>query len=214
MYPQLTADDFWWFYLALESYNGLFEDTKIVYQWITFTDTATSGAEEPFTLGCKVTVGTETDYEIQYFSQNSTQGQLLFPNSTDVIGQTWSTQAADYMEESGDILWEAGSTYATDAPASTKYNSTNRACYFAKRLQKLGRNPNDFNHNYSVDIGARIYDNSTATTFTEISTQTETLAQGEPASYVVAEVAVETGAISSFIYSMAAAVTALFVLSF
>lgn len=135
---------------------------------------------------------------------------MLFPNSTEVIGQTWTTQAADYQEESGDILWEAGSTYAQDAPVSTKYNSTNRACYFAKRLQKLGRNPNDFNKNFTVDIGARIYDNATATTFTEITTSTETLAQGEPASYAVAV----TGAISSFAYSMAAAVTALFVLSY
>lgn len=62
-----------------------------------------------------------------------------------------------------------------------------------------------------MTIGARIYDNATATNFTTVSASTETLAQGEPASYVT--VATES-AFSSIVYSFAAAVTALFVITY
>jgi len=91
VYPQVTADDFWWFYLALENYNGLIADGQILYQWITFEDTAASSPEAPFSVGCSVTVGTETDYAIQYYTQTTSTAELLFSNSTEVIDQAYTS---------------------------------------------------------------------------------------------------------------------------
>jgi hypothetical protein len=210
VYEEAKSDDFWYFSLALETYNGVIDNGKILYQWITFEDQS-SNPDKPFAVGCKLTVGTEDDFEIQAFELGTDDALMLFANSTEVIGKTWTTQAVDYQEEEEDTTWEAGKTYAQAAPESDKFNSTNRACYFVQRLPKIGRNPADFEHTYKVTIGGRIYDTAESTTFFDIAPQSEALDQGKPAEFVSKVI---TGAVSNMVSAVAAGFMMLFALSF
>jgi len=54
-----------------------------------------------------------------------------------------------------------------------------------EELPKLGRNPNDFNHEYEVHIGARVYDSADENIARELGVLVENIDQGEPAEYVV-----------------------------
>jgi hypothetical protein len=148
---------------------------------MTFQDQSTSNAEAPWTIGCKVTVG-QTDYTIDYFLQDSSSLDALFSNSTSVTGQAVGSQSTSIKLAASDVpLWTAGDTYVgVKVGASTVTGNKNYPCYFSKALPKLGRNPNDFNKTFKIEIGARIYADTTATTFTDLGQASSTLALGAP----------------------------------
>lgn len=68
-------------------------------------------------------------------------------------------------------------------------------------LPKIGRNPNDFNKVYDVHIGARLYENDSATEFTTIPMSSSSFEYPEPPAY---EVAQTEGAFALFASTMAA----------
>jgi len=90
-------------------------------------------------------------------------------------------------------------------------DNVNYACYFAEELQKVGRNPEDFNNVYDIHIGVRLYADETATDFIDLGTQYDYLDQGEPAEYDSGES--PDSAVSLF-SSLAAAIMVLFALNF
>lgn len=211
VFEEAQADDRWFFYLATESYNGVFDNDKILYQWMTLEDMSPNSPDKPFSIGCKVTIGNEADFEIHSFEHDISDRELLHSNSTEIIGKIWSAQAADWQDEEEDTDWEAGKEFSSDAPVSEKYNTTNRGCYFSKKLPKIGRNPNDFNHTYKVTIGARVYDDAQATEFFDIPATISTIDQGIPKSF---EKQVIAGSVANFASAIFAGVMMLFAISF
>lgn len=182
-YEQLTANDYWTWTLALDMTEGLLGDDEVIYQWATLVDQSTENAFAPFTIGCKRTVGDDTTFHVDVFTQDSTTVQALYPDSSDVTGVTWDVQAADLREEDSDVDWIAESTHHELVGDSATTGNKIYACYIAQELSKIGRNPADFNRTFNVYLGARIYETATATEFTTIPTAESSFDQGEPPTY-------------------------------
>lgn len=64
--------------------------------------------------------------------------------------------------------WVAGTDYSPVAPATELAGNTVHACYFAKELPKIGRNPDNFNKYFKVHMGARIYTSNVDTDFISV----------------------------------------------
>lgn len=181
-YETVTSSDWWWFYLSLDIPDIFVLDTSIIYQYVTFVDV--SGEDDPWTIGCWIT-GADSDSNIDYFIQESDEIELLYEGSEQVEDLTYDQVASQYRLEDSDHAWVAGGEHAPTAPESTVSGNTARVCYFMEELPKLGRNPNDFNHEYEVHIGARVYDSADENIARELGVLVENIDQGEPAEYVV-----------------------------
>lgn len=181
-YETVTSSDWWWFYLSLDIPDIFVLDTSIIYQYVTFVDV--SGEDDPWTIGCWIT-GADADSNIDYFIQESDEIELLYEGSEQVEDLTYDQVASQYRLEESDHAWVAGGEHAPTAPESTVSGNTARVCYFMEELPKLGRNPNDFNHEYEVHIGARVYDSADENIARELGVLVENIDQGEPAEYVV-----------------------------
>ena len=168
--------------MALDLPDELFTAGEVIYQWITFVDS--TGAEETFTVGCYTTIGTDGVYGVDVYLQGEGEDEALFPESSLVTDVTYDAQAPDLKEDEVDLEWVAGEDYIGEfAPASTVEGNTNHVCYFAQELAKIGRNPADFDKDFNVSIGARIYETASATTFTTVPTQTEIVRLDSPPEY-------------------------------
>ena len=110
----------------------------------------------------------------------------MYNDASTVVGNTWNTCNADELIETLDHSWVAGSTHAGEtAPAASADTNAVFACYFALEIPKIGRNPNDYNKDYDVTIGARIYADDAATEFTAVPQSQSTFHVGELPSYEV-----------------------------
>lgn len=201
-YEGITANDYWTWTLALDMTEGLLGDDEVIYQWATLVDQSTENAFAPFTIGCKRTVGDDTTFHVDIFTQDSTTVQALYPDSADVTGVTWDVQAADSREEDSDVAWIADSSHHTLVGDSATSGNKIYACYIAEELSKIGRNPADFNRTFNVYLGARIYETATATDFITIPTAESSFDQGEPPAYDTGSS--ETGAFALFASGLAA----------
>ena len=184
VYEQLIASDWWWWQLSLDMPDQLLDIGNIVYQWVTLVDI--NGDEQPFTIGCKTTVGFSVS-QIDYFQQDTSQTEALWSDSALVVGQTVNQQAQDLKEEPSIHFWSAGDEHAPEAEES--YIEGNRVfvCSFAKELPKIGRNPNDFNKYFHIHVGARIYDSNIDTEHEAIPEQEGDIFLTAPPSYDFAE---------------------------
>lgn len=206
-YEQLVASDYWYFTMSLDLTEGLLADDKIIYQWATFVDQAAS--QNTFTVGCKRTVGDDTESVMDYFEQSASEVDALKPESALVVDQIWSAQAPDLRFEDTDTDWigtdSAGVGAAEHTPevsASATSGNKKYACKLAMEMPKIGRNPADFEKTYDITMGARLYDADDSTTFTTIPESTTTYFLDQPPSYKVA--VVETGSYALFASSIAA----------
>jgi len=209
-YPKLTESDWWWVQMGLDIPDELMADGEIMYQYITFEDT--TGGEAPFTIGCKTTYGVETDYAVDVYTQTTDKIPELFSNNTDsVIGKAYNAQGPRYIEEASDVKWSAGTArVGSTVSASTTAGNTNHGCYFYKELPKIGRNPNDFDKDFKIHVGARIYASSSATTFTAVPEAESTIRLAAPPSYYVAP----AGAFSMLYSAALATIMAILMMSF
>jgi len=212
-YPKLTESDYWWFNVNLDVPDELMANGEVIYQYVTLEDT--TGKEAPYTVGCKTTYGTGTDYAVDVYTQTSDKISELFSNSTDsVVGKAYNAQGPRYIEDASDVKWTAGTArVGTTAAASTIAGNTNHACYFYKELPKIGRNPNDFEKDFKIHVGARLYANTSATTFTAIPESESTIRLSTPPGYVVAPAA-PAGAFSMLYSAALATIMALLMMSF
>lgn len=213
-YEMVTASDWWWFYLALDIPDIFVLDTSVVYQYVTFVDV--SGEDDPWTVGCWIT-GDDSTSNIDVYIQESDEVELLYDDSDQVVDLSYTDQAYQYRQEDSDHSWVAGGEHAAVAPDSTVAGNTNRACYFMEELPKLGRNPNKFNHEFEVHIGARLYDTPDSAEFRELGTSIDNIDQGQPAEYFVEEEEEEEEApdsAASIFSTLAAAFMVIFALNF
>jgi len=216
IYEKEVEPDYWWWYIATDMADAILSDGEIFYQYATMIDQSSEYTEDPYTIGCAITKGTADTYTIQAFTHTTdpdTTGNLAYDADPSVVGQTWENQDSTEAELLSDTDWSAGTTHVGDnlAPESTDSLNSNFACYFAREYAKIGRNPNDFNKDFQVTIGARIYADSSATTFDYIpSPAAFTVTLTEPDSFYTAR---QTGAFSLFASTMAA-VAMLFALTF
>ena len=164
--------------------TGLLKAGETLYQFVTLTNPSTNAS---FTVGCYNTVGTANSDAIAYFKHTSGNADQLISTSNLVTGKTYLTQASDLKEEPDDIKWKAGTTHvptANQAPASTTAGNTNYACHFYEEMPKIGRNPKDFGITYNVKYGARIYKDSSATTFDSVPESTTSITKAALPTYV------------------------------
>lgn len=212
VYENLVESDYWWWYVAVDMGDALLSDGETLYQWVTLVDQTAENPDDPFTIGCRTTKGTDDTYNIDVYTHTEATAENMYNDSNEVVGQTWATQDADEIEDASDIDWVSGTDHITTlAPESETFGNTNFACYFAKELPKIGRNPADFNKDYSVIIGARLYESDSATTFDAIPASEDSFTLPEPESYLTEAVA--TGA-SSLLTSALAGVFMLVAMSF
>jgi hypothetical protein len=199
-YEGINSSDWWVWTLSLDMPDGLVGDDYVVYQWATVVNQA--DAEETFTVACKRTVGDETNNVVDVYTQDSTTQTALYPDDeNNVVGLVWTGQAPDLKEEDSDHVWQATSDYTTLVGDSETDGNKIYGCYLAMELPKIGRNPNDFNKVYDVHIGARLYENDSATEFTTIPMSSSSFEYPEPPAY---EVAQTEGAFALFASTMAA----------
>lgn len=206
-YEQLVASDYWYFSMSLDMTEGLLSDDQVLYQWATLIDQAADSPDAPFTIACKRTFGDDATAVMDYFAQDSTELEALYPESALVTGVVWTAQAPDLRYEDSDVLWVGtasdGTGAAEHAPAvsaSSIDGNKKYTCSLAKELAKIGRNPADFEKTYAVKMGARIYADDSATTFTTIPMSETTYFLDQPPSYAVAA----EGAYALFVSSIAA----------
>jgi len=197
-YEGLTASDWWVWTLAVDMPENMIGDDYILYQWATLIDQETA---ETFSIGCKRTMGDDLTFAVDVYTQDSTSQEALYPDNAEVVDKTWDAQAPDYKEEEEDHVWQATSAYTTLVGDSETTNNKIYACYLAKELPKIGRNPADFDKTYTVHLGARLYESDSATTFTEIPMVSSSFEYPEPPSYAVAAT---EGAFALFASTMAA----------
>ena len=183
---------------------------EIMYQYVTLVDQ--TGAEAPYTIGCRTTYGTETDYAVDVYTQTTDTVPELFSNSTNsVVGLVYNAQGPRYIEDASDVTWTAGTArVGATAPASGTAGNTAHACYFYKELPKIGRNPNDFDKDFTIYVGARLYTTTTATTFTAVPEAESTIRLASPPSYYVAP----AGAFSMLYSAALATIMAILMMSF
>jgi len=174
-YEQLVASDYWYFSMSLDMTEGLLGDD-----------------------------GTAV---MDFFAQDSTELEALYPDSALVTGAVWSAQAPDLRYEDSDVAWVGtaadGTGAAEHAPAvsaSATEGNKKYTCSLAKELSKIGRNPADFEKTFAVKMGARIYDDDSATTFTTIPMSETSYFLDQPPSYATAA----EGAYALFVSSLAA----------
>lgn len=216
IYENEVESDYWWWYVATDMGTSLVDDGEILYQWVTMVDQSATYTEDPFTVGCAITKGTDDTYTVQIFTHTSdpdTTTYLQADSDPSVVGQKLAEQDSDEIEVLSDTAWTSGTTHhgSNTAPDSTESLNTNFACYFAKEYAKIGRNPNDFDKDFQVTVGARLYGDDDATTFDTIpSPDAFTVTLTEPDSYATPTA---TGAFSLFASSLAA-VAMLFALAF
>jgi len=74
----------------------MFTDDFVLYQWATLTNA--DDATEVFTIACKRTIGDDETFTVEYFTQDDTSTEVLYPDNAEVTGMTWDTQAEDYKE--------------------------------------------------------------------------------------------------------------------
>jgi hypothetical protein len=142
---------------------------------------------------------------VDIYTQDSTEQTALYPDDADnVVGLTWDAQAPLLKEEDEDHDWQATSDYTSLVGDSETDGNKIYACYLAKELPKIGRNPGDFDKTYDVHVGARLYESDSATTFTTIPMATSSFEYPEPPAYAVAATSVEEGAFALFASTMAA----------
>lgn len=216
IYENQVESDYWWWYIATDMADAAISDNEIFYQYATFVDQSATYPEDPFTIGCAITKGIADTYNIQVFTHTldpDTTGNLASTADPSVVGQTWEGQNTSEMEILSETTWSAGAEHAgsNTAPESADAPlNTNFVCYFAREYAKLGRNPNDFNKDFQVTIGARIYADSTVTTFDAIpSPAAFTVTLSEPAEFQTKT----AGAFSLFATGMAA-IAMIFALAF
>ena len=102
----------WWFYVSLDVPDELMANGEVMYQYVTLVDQ--TGAEAPYTIGCKTTYGTETDYAVDVYTQTSDTVPELFSNSTNsVVGLAYNAQGPRYIEDASDVTWTAGTAKGT-----------------------------------------------------------------------------------------------------
>lgn len=180
----MTASDFWGWTFGLDMPEGIVGDNYVIYMWATLTNQ--DDAEEVFTIACKRTVGDDTTFQADYYTQGSTTNEVLFPDNAEVTpDKTWSAQAVDYKEEDDDHKWTATSDHSTLVGDSATAENKIYGCYVAMEMSKIGRNPADFDKTYDVSFGARIYSDDAATTFDTIPTQTTSFFFPLPEEYYV-----------------------------
>ena len=169
--------------MNLEIPNGLITTGEVIYQWITFEDQSTGSSKEaPFTVGCKVAVGTANTYHIDYFQQTTSTVQALWSDNAMVTPNIAWTAQASALKLTGTKVpgWVAGDTYVGQKVGTAPSGSTNYPCYFSKGFSKIGRNPNQFNKTYNVNFGSRIYASDSATTFKDVGKQSDSVTLGAP----------------------------------
>jgi len=199
-YDGLTASDWWVWTLSLDMPEGLVGSDYILYQWATMINQ--DDAEDTFTIACQRTIGDDETFAVRIYSQDSTSQTALYPDDADnVVDKMWDGQAPDYVEEDEDHVWQATSAYTTLVGDSETDGNKIYACYLAKELPKIGRNPADFDKTYTVHVGARLYESDSATTFTTIPMASSSFEYPEPPAYAVATT---EGAFALFASTMAA----------
>lgn len=183
--------------------EGMFGSDYVLYQWATMVNQ--NDAEEVYTVACKRTIGDDETFSVEYFTQDSTSSEALFPADTnaDVYGLTWSTQAPDYKEEDDDHSWIATSDHHTLVGDSDTEANKIYACYVALELPKIGRNPADFDKTYDVTLGARLYESDSATEYTTIPSATSSFDYPLPSDFE-SDAQVEEGAYALFASTIAA----------
>ena len=201
-YEGITASDWWTWTLSLDMPEGLVGSDYVLYQWATMINQ--DDAEDTFTIACERTIGDDTTFAAFIYTQDSTSQTALYPDDADnVVGFTYDAQAPDYLEEDEDHVWQATSDYTSLVGESDTDGNKIYACYLAKELPKIGRNPGDFDKTYTVHVGARLYESATATTFTTIPMASSSFEYPEPPAYAVAATTTE-GAFALFASTMAA----------
>lgn len=187
IYENEVESDYWWWYIATEMGDALVSDGDILYQWATMIDQSSEYTEDPFTVGCKIAKGTDDTYVVQVFTHTADTTTWMQADADSVVGKAWEGQDPTELEDVlADTKWSAGNTHhgSNAAPAASADLDTNFACYFAKEYAKIGRDPNDFNKDFEVTIGARMYTSDAATTFDTIpSPDAFTVTLSEPDSY-------------------------------
>lgn len=202
VYEGITASDFWAWTLSVDMPEGLVGSDYILYQWATMTNQ--DDPTEVYTVACKRTIGDDETFSVEVFTQDDTSSTVLFPAETnaEVYGKAWTDQAPDYKEEDDDHSWVATNDHHTLVGDSETDGNKIYACYLALELPKIGRNPADFDKTYDMTLGARLYENDSATTFTTIPSSTSSFEYPQPADFEVEE-QVE-GAYALFASTMAA----------
>ena len=202
-YEGITASDWWVWTLSLDMPEGLVGSDYILYQWATMINQ--EDAEDTFTIACARTIGDDETMSVDIYTQDSTEQTALYPDDADnVVGLTWDAQAPLLKEEDEDHDWQATSDYTSLVGDSETDGNKIYACYLAKELPKIGRNPGDFDKTYDVHVGARLYESDSATTFTTIPMASSSFEYPEPPAYAVAATSVEEGAFALFASTMAA----------
>ena len=204
VYEYYEASDFWWWYLTLDLPDELMSNGEILYQWVTLIDM--TGYELPYSIGCKTVVGEDGNSQIDLFTQDANTVADMFSTSVTVYGQTWDNQAASIKDENF-TMWTAGEQNAPEAPASTVEGNTNHACYFSKEFPKIGRDYENFDKQFDIYVGARIYANDSATSFTAIPEVADTIELSAPTEFAFR---MDIAGACSLVSSTAAAITVVF----
>ena len=166
--------------MTLDLPENLLSTGDVIYQWVTLVEEY--GGGKPFTIGCKSTVGFDYSDSIDVFSQDQSTIEALWSNSDSIKDKTVDSQAEDLRLDVHE--WVAGTDYSPVAPATESAGNTVHACYFAKELPKIGRDPNDFHINYKAYMGARIYSSNIDTDFISIPEENDFyIYLGSPPSY-------------------------------
>lgn len=183
LYEEQVESDFWWFSFFLELPNMVVSDGNVIYQFVTLTDTA-DDPDAPWTLSCSVTIGDDTNtYTIQEYYEQVT-GEELLSDSDVVVGVDYTSQAPDFIEDDINMQFTGSDAQVgVKSLDATSDSNTVYPCFAYKELPKIGRNPYDFDKTYSIELGARVYSDASATDFTEIPTNTDSLYLPEPPSY-------------------------------
>lgn len=201
LYDGITASDWWTWTLSVDMPVGMVGDDYILYQWATMINQ--DDDEDTFTIACVRTVGDDTTMSARVYTQDSSSQTALYPDDSDnVVGLAWDSQAPIYLEEDQDHDWTATSDYTSLVGDSATDTNKIYGCYLAKELRKIGRSSSDFGQTYTVHVGARLYEDDSATTFTTIPMASSSFEYPEPPAYVVATTT--EGAFALFASTMAA----------
>lgn len=95
IYENEVESDYWWWYVATDMADVILSEGEILYQWVTMVDQSAEYTEDPFTVGCAITKGTDDTYTVHVYTHTSdpdTSTYLQSDADPSVVGQKWTEQ--------------------------------------------------------------------------------------------------------------------------